>query len=90
MAQQIKIEFISDGFREILESEGTQQLVADAAAKIQSAANAGIGKDSEGFSAETWRGNYGGGRWIGSVTSLDSTAARAQSENKVLTKAVHA
>ncbi|MBQ6240875.1 MAG: hypothetical protein IJK56_11045 [Firmicutes bacterium] len=89
MAQQIKLEFISDGFKAILESEGTRQLVADVAAKIQSAANAGV-KNSEGFAVETWRGNYGGGRWIGSVTSLDDVAARAQSEDKVLTKAVHA
>lgn len=42
MAQQIKLEFISDGFKAILESEGTRQLVADVAAKIQSAANAGV------------------------------------------------
>lgn len=89
MAQQIKLEFISDGFKAILEGDGTRQLVADAAAKIQAAANAGV-KDSEGFSANTWLGNYGGGRWIGSVTSLDVAAARAQSEDKVLTKAVHA
>ncbi len=89
MAQQIKLEFISDGFKAILESEGTRQLVADAAAKIQSAANSGV-KNSEGFAVETWHGNYGGGRWIGSVTSLDDVAARAQSEDKVLTKAVHA
>ena len=88
MAQQIKLEFISDGFKAILESEGTRQLVADVAEKIQTAANAEV-KDSEGFSAETWLGKYGGGRWIGSITSLDDAAARAQSENKVLTKAVH-
>lgn len=88
MAQKIKLEFISDGFKAILESEGTRQLVNDAAVKIQSAANADV-KNSEGFSAETWLGHYGGGRWIGSVTSLDAAAAKAQSEDKVLTKAVH-
>lgn len=88
MAQKMKIEFISKGFKTILESAGTRKLVADAAEKIQTAANAEV-KDSEGFSAETWLGKYGGGRWIGSVTSLDDAAARAQSENKVLTKAVH-
>lgn len=89
MAQQIKIDFISEGFKAILESEGTRQFVGDAAAKIQAEANANV-KDSEGFSAETWLGNYGGGRWIGSVTSLDTAAAQAQAEDKVLTKAVHA
>ena len=52
MAQKIKLEFISDGFKAILESEGTRQLVNDAAVKIQSAANADV-KNSEGFSAET-------------------------------------
>ena len=89
MAQKVKLEFISDGFKAILESDGTRQLVEDAATKIQAAANAEV-KDSEGFSVETWHGNYGGGRWIGSVTSLDEAAAKAQSEDKVLTKAVHA
>lgn len=89
MAKNITIDFISDGFKAILESEGTRQLVADTAAKIQKAANEGVKEDSEGFSTETWLGNYGGGRWIGSVTSQDAAAAKAQSEYKVLTKAVH-
>lgn len=89
MAKKIKIEFISSGFREILEGDGVHQLVTDTATRIQQEANAGIDEESEGFSVDVWEGNYGGGRWIGSVTSQDRAAAAAQSEYQVLSKAVH-
>lgn len=84
-----KIEFNSQGFKDILFSPGTKELVQGVADRIQAEANAGIQEDSEGFSSNVVAGGYGGGRYVGFVTSLDNKAAQAQSEDKVLSKAVH-
>ena len=84
-----KIEFNSQGFKDILFSSGTKELVQGVADKIQAEANAGIQEDSEGFSSNVVAGGYGGGRYVGFVASLDNKAAQAQSEDKVLSKAVH-
>lgn len=84
-----KIEFNSQGFKDILFSPGTKELVQGVADKIQAEANAGIQEDSEGFSSNVVAGGYGGGRYVGFVTSLDNKAAQAESEDKVLSKAVH-
>lgn len=88
MAAQISIEFNSDGFREILMSDGTRSLVQTVAQEIQARANAGVGEASAGFSATVWQGGYGGGRWVGSVTTTDKASIIAEAENKVLTGAV--
>ncbi len=85
-----KIEFNSQGFKDILFSPGTKELVQGVADQIQAEANAGIQEDSEGFSSNVVAGGYGGGRYVGFVTSLDNKAAQAESEDKVLSKAVHA
>ena len=84
-----KIEFNSQGFKDILFSPGTKELVQGVAGRIQAEANAGIQEDSEGFSSNVVAGGYGGGRYVGFVTSLDNKAAQAESEDKVLSKAVH-
>ncbi|MEE3391962.1 MAG: hypothetical protein VZR28_12475 [Candidatus Cryptobacteroides sp.] len=84
-----KIEFNSQGFKDILFSPGTKELVQGVADQIQAEANAGIQEDSEGFSSNVVAGGYGGGRYVGFVTSLDNKAAQAESEDKVLSKAVH-
>ena len=88
MNAEISIEFNSAGFREILFSDGVKSLVTSAAEKIQSEANASV-TNSEGFSANTYEGGFGGGRWIASVTSIDKAAATAESERQVLSRAVH-
>ena len=88
MSAEIQIEFFSEGFRQILMSEGTKNVVTSAAQKIQAEANSAV-SNSEGFSANTWVGNYGGGRYVASVTSIDRAAATAESERQVLSKAVH-
>lgn len=88
MGKKIELEFISAGFKEILCSSGVQNAVESAAAEIQAKANAGLSEDSEGFSARTWIGNYGGGRWVGSVTTTDWESRAAEAENKVLSGAV--
>ena len=84
-----KIEFNSQGFKDILFSPGTKELVQGVANKIQAEANAGIQEDSEGFSSNVVAGGYGGGRYVGFVTSTDKASAQAESEDKVLSKAVH-
>lgn len=84
-----KIEFNSQGFKDILFSPGTKELVQGVADQIQAEANAGIQEDSEGFSSNVVAGGYGGGRYVGFVTTLDNKAAQAESEDKVLSKAVH-
>ena len=84
-----KIEFESKGFKDILFSSGVKDLVQSTAKRIQAEANAGIQGESEGFSANVIAGEYGDGRYVGFVTSTDKASAQAESEDKVLSKAVH-
>lgn len=86
MSQQMRITFISAGFKKILTSSDIRQKLAEEAAAIQSraASNAKGGT----FTAQTWMGGYGGGRWVASVTASDSEANKAESENKALSRAV--
>lgn len=92
MAKQIRLEFNSDGFKEILTGAGVQNLVSEATQKIQAQANANaageLDEDSEGFSAKTWLGGFGGGRWVGSVSTTDHSTMVAEAENKALSRAV--
>ena len=37
---------------------------------------------------EAWKGGYGGGRWVASVTTTDHNSMVAESEDKALSKAV--
>lgn len=87
MTQQTKLEFISSGFKAILESEGTKELVRATGEEIRQKANANAGLE-DGFSLEVWHGNYGGGRWVGSVTTTDRDSMIAESEEKALSRAV--
>lgn len=82
---EVHIEFNSDGFREVLLSAGTEEAVRSAAEDIRSRAEQNSG---ESFTMHTWQGNYGGGRWIGSVSTADDAAARAEAENGALSGAV--
>lgn len=88
MAQQIRLEFISAGFKEILESDGVRNVIEDTTKGIQQRANANITGESEGFNASVKLGNYGGGRWLGFVGTNDQASRVAESENGALTKAV--
>lgn len=88
MAQQIRIKFISSGFKEILCSGEVHDLVSQASEQIQSRANANNSRGGDGFSANTWMGNYGGGRWVASVTTTDRASRIAEAEDKALSRAV--
>ena len=85
---QIEIEFNSEGFKEILNSDGVKAAVENAANDIKNKADANISGESEGFSVNAWKGGYGGGRWVASVTTTDFASMQAEADNKALTKAV--
>ena len=89
MSEQTTLQFISAGFKAILESEGVQNLVRTVGEEIKNRANANAGlEDSDGFSCNVWKGNYGGGRWVASVTTTDKKTRKAESEDKALSRAV--
>lgn len=88
MATEIRIEFNSDGFREVLESQGVHDLVQEVTQDICDKANANNTRGGEGFAMNVMRGGYGGGRWIGFVKTTDKNSMIAESEDKALTGAV--
>lgn len=81
MATKTEIKFISEGFKQILNSPGVQAVVEAKASEIQANANAASG---EHFKSKTWQGSYGGGRWIGSAFATEE----AEAEHKSLSGAV--
>lgn len=88
MAEEIKIEFVSAGFKEILNSDGVRDAVDRAAQDIKAKADAGIQGESNGFQVKTYPGKFGGGRWISVVATTDRASMVAESEDKALTRAV--
>ena len=91
MAQQIRLEFNSDGFKQLLASAETRDMIAEHTNAIKQRADANIAGESEGFNARVEQAksaNYGG-RWIGVVGTSDYASVVAESENGALTKAVH-
>lgn len=93
--KQTRIVFNSEGFRQILLSDGCHELVQKTTEEIRDkavqnyAAVSPNGVDAEaGITARTQFGGYGGGRWIGFVSTADQYAAAAESEDTVLTRAL--
>lgn len=84
----IRLVFNSDGFRQILQSDGVHDLVQQTAEEIAEKANANNTRGGQGFEARTQIGGYGGGRYIGFVTTADNKAKIAESEDKALTRAL--
>ena len=84
----VRLVFNSDGFRQILQSQGVHDLVQQTAEEIAEKANANNTRGGEGFEARTQIGGYGGGRYIGFVTTADNKAKIAESEDKALTRAL--
>ena len=85
--KQIRLEFNSDGFKEILCSDGVHELVDSATEKIKTKADAGIQGESEGFRALSFLGGSAG-RWVGIVRTTDKESMIAEAEGKALSKAV--
>ena len=88
MAKETRIVFNSEGFREILLSEGVKSIVEDTAEQIKEKANANNTRGGNGFTANVQVGGFGGGRWVGFVTASDSKASLAESEDQALTRAL--
>lgn len=88
MAKQTRIEFNTDGFREILMGDGVKDAVESVTTDIQERANGNLTEESEGFRASVWQGGFGGGRWIGTVSTTDLASKIAESEDKALSRAV--
>ena len=88
MGKQIRIKFISQGFKEILCSDGVQNIVTEITSNIQDKANANNTRGGKGFKANIRMGDYGGGRWIGSVNTTDRKSKIAEAEDKALSRAV--
>lgn len=88
MAGRVDIQFNSAGFREILLSDGVYSVVQTETERIRGRANGNLKGGSAGYSAQVRVGNYGGGRWIGHVTTTDGASIRAEAEDKALTRAV--
>ena len=88
MASETRLVFNSDGFRELLLSEGVKELVSTAVEEIQNKADANNTRGGEGFRSTVQVGGYGGGRWIGFVSTTDKASEIAESEDKALTRAI--
>lgn len=56
--------------------------------EIKDRANSNNARGGEGFRASTQVGGYGGGRWIGFVSTTDKNTMIAESEDKALTGAL--
>lgn len=83
-----RIEFLSEGFRQILLSEGCKNVVQQTAQEITDKANGNNTRGGDGFEATTKVGGYGGGRWIAFVSASDKKASEAEAEDKALTRAL--
>lgn len=79
----VRIEFNSEGFRQILNSDGCEELVRSTAEGIAERANANSGLDS--FRSSTVKA---GTRWIGFASTSDKASVIAESEDKALTGAI--
>lgn len=88
MASETRIVFKSEGFRQILLSDGCRDLVTSTTEEIKARADGNNTRGGEGFESTVMVGNYGGGRWVGFVSTADNNARIAESEDKALTRAL--
>lgn len=82
----MRIELNSSGCREILNSDGVHDLIWTTAEEIAEKANENYGGDA--YQPRIIKGYYGGGRWVGFVTSTDKKSYAAESEDQALTRAL--
>ena len=91
-----KIEFISDGFRDILQTAGTQTVVQEVTENIRQncvanyAAVSPDGVDTDVFNTEVKQATAAQykGRFIGFVSTSDPYAVAAETEDKIMTRAL--
>ena len=91
-----KIEFISDGFRDILQTAGTQTVVQEVTESIRQncvanyAAVSPDGVDADVFNTEVKQATAAQykGRFIGFVSTSDPYAVLGETEDKIMTRAL--
>lgn len=89
MAKKVEIQFFSEGFEQILTSDGTMSAVKSAAESIRARANENNTHGGSGFYAGTRTGRaYGSQRALGFVYTSDEKSAIAEAEDKALSEAV--
>jgi len=89
MAKKVEIEFISEGFAQILISAGVMSAVQDATNAIWARANTNNTRGGTGFHSGTRIGRaYGSDRALGFVYTTDRKSAIAEAEDKALSGAV--
>lgn len=86
--KQIKIEFKSEGFQDILNSEGVHSLIKAKTDAICERANANLEEESIGYKSNVFQGNRRTDRWLGSVYTTDHVSIVAEAEDKALSRAV--
>lgn len=86
MANNMRIEWNNDGFKQLLQSSGVEALVLSHAETIAGRANANMTEDSEGFRAHSVRASS---RYVAYAGTTDEATRRAEAENKVLSRAVN-
>lgn len=82
-----RIEFINDGFKAILSSEGCLQAVTEATQTIADNANANNQRGGTGFNSKVEFGTKAQ-RYIGFVHTTDKASAIAESEDGALTRGI--
>lgn len=82
-----KIEFISAGFKEILNSGGVAAIITKHTEAVCERANANLTEESEGFRSKVFQG-AGQGRVVGTVYTTDHASRVAEAEEKALSRAV--
>lgn len=83
----VRIEFQTEGFQDILTSDGVHQLIESQTEAIASRANGNNARGGDGFASDVWIGTRAG-RWIGTVTTTDEKSRIAEAEDKALSRAV--
>lgn len=87
--ETVRLEFVSEGFKEILNCEGTGTIVGQVTERVCAECNSMNNRGGSGFEASTFKGNYAGGRWVGYITATDKKSLAAASEDKVFERALH-
>lgn len=97
MAKRIaKIEFVSDGFAAILQTEGTQTVVSEVTENIKQNCVANYasispeGADTDVFNTEVKQATAAQykGRYVGFVSTSDPYAVAAETEDTIMTRAL--
>ena len=82
------IEFINDGFKQILASDGCRQVVEETTQEIADKANDRNARGRTGFDSKVVFGSRAG-RYVGFVHTTDNNSEIAESEDGALTGAVY-